>query len=240
MNLKSKNFEQMEEEGGEDSNLSLTEIRKHEIYLRLRMNLGVSIATVAMAILQLIVAIMMGATLFQLRVHDYYLMMLICGLAAFLAAKYRKLIIGGWMTTMIYAYSNIMEVILRESILQSILYNAGRAYIFIYIYIYIVVMMFPIFFNFKIRDTIISLSINFLLLIGSIIASIIRFDTIKESYTKSNIILELIGCVATLLITQLISMLDHKIRQQVIYNYLIQYIYIYICPNWGIDGELYA
>ena len=76
-------------------------------------------------------------------------------------------------------------------------------------------MMFPIFFNFKMKDTILTLSINFLFLIGSIIASIIRFDDIQPNFTRGNITLEMVGCAATLAITQLISMMDHKIRGQV-------------------------
>ena len=122
----------MDDDDGKET-VSLTEIRKKEIYLRLRMNLGVSIATVIMAILQLCVAVLMGAQLFELAVHDYYLMMIICGLAAILAGKYRKLILGGWMTTLVYAYSNLCEVALRSSILQSIVYNGGNIYIYIYI-----------------------------------------------------------------------------------------------------------
>ena len=95
-------------------------------------------------------------------------------------------------------------------------------------------MMFPIFFNFKIKHTIIALSLNFIFLLASIIIGIIRFDQIKKGYIKEVVILELIACAITLAITQLISMLDHQIRQQVhiyIYIYILLIRWPVLCDN---------
>ena len=135
LNSRSEFSKDMISDAEDDANqkLSLTEIRKKEIYLRLRMNLGITLATILMGMLQLIIAIMMGASVISLGVHDYYLMILFCAFAVLLTLKYRQLVLAGWITTAIYAYSNLMEVTIRNSLLQSILYNGGN-YIYIYIY----------------------------------------------------------------------------------------------------------
>ena len=113
--------------------LSLTGIRKKEIFLRLRINIGVSIVVTWVALLQIVIALIKGNE-FGYKYHDYYLLLLISTISIILAMK-RKLVFAGWATTLAFIYSNLMGVIIRENLIQSILFNSCNI-IYIYIYSY--------------------------------------------------------------------------------------------------------